>query len=449
MKYHQPYGKPAEVVWGDQPYINGDPSVGRAGSIPPAESIEYPQREIVNLINDVAFVATDADLQQLAKAIQSSRLNYSDDAGTANAYVATLAPRPDDYYSGMVVRLKIANSNAGDSTLALYPLNPKHVVRPDGTNLQQYDVVKGQVATFVYDGAQWVLSGVQAAASGGPIYLTAPIDYYVNGNTGDDAFDGSQAAVGTAPKGPFKTLQRASNAVSKFNLNGFSVVVHVADAANYRMCILPAAAGQGSISWIGNKANPGNCLVSCGDNAISQVCFVAQGVNNSLSGFRLLGNLGTYGGGISVPGATLLFIDNIDWGPTNGTHLTIYNGGTCRLNGAGSDIFRISGPPLGNTYAPACWLSCFGGGRIDIVNLSTPPQFQMINTPMNFANSFANVSDVGVATLLFAGGFANGGACTGVKYRVATNGVINTGGSGINYLPGNSAGIQGSGGQYI
>jgi hypothetical protein len=275
------------------------------------------------------------------------------------------------------------------------------------------------------------------------------LDYYVNGNTGNDTFDGSQAAVGTAPKGPFKTLQRASNAVSKFNLNGFNVTVHVADAANYSMCVLPAASGQGTILWQGNKVNPQNCLVSCGDNAVAQACFIAQGFNNVLSGFRCVGNLGAYGGGIAVPASSQLIIDNITWGPTNGTHLTIYNGGTVRFNGVTTDIFRVDGPPLGNTYAPACWLSCFGSGRCDVVNQSTPPQFQMINTPMNFAGAFMMVSDVGVATMAWTGGYANGTACTGKRYNVQTNGVINTGGAGVNYLPGNVAGTQSYGGQYI
>ena len=46
MKYNQPFG----ISDPNGAYINGDPSAGIAGSIPPAASIEYPQREIVNLI---------------------------------------------------------------------------------------------------------------------------------------------------------------------------------------------------------------------------------------------------------------------------------------------------------------------------------------------------------------------------------------------------------------
>jgi hypothetical protein len=446
MKYNQPYG----VSDVNAPYVNGNPSTGTMGSIPPAASIEYPQREIVNLITNVNIAAPDnGDLQQLAKAIQSSRLNFSADYGTANAYVARLSPAPDDYFTGMVCRLKVGASNAGDSTLALYPLAPKHVVRPDGSVLQQYDLIKDSVATFVYDGAQWVLSGINSAGSGGPIYLAAPLDYYVNGNTGDDAFDGSQAAVSTAPKGPFKTLQRASNAVSKFNLNGFSVTVHVADATNYSQCILPAAAGQGSILWQGNKANPQNCLISCGRNDYAEACFITQGVNNHVSGFKLTGMLGAMGSGIAAPGSTALVIDNIDWGQCNGTHMTVYNGGSVRLDGTTGDTFKISGPPLGNAYAAANWLQCFAAGHVDIVNVGAPPQFVLTNTPMNFAGAFVQSFDVGTVALLFSGGFANGGACTGKKYDARTNGVINTAGSGINYLPGSVAGTTSSGGQYV
>jgi hypothetical protein len=446
MLYNQPYG----VSDPDAPYINGNPSTGTMGSIPPAASIEYPQREIVNLILDASIATPDnADLRQLGKAIQSQRLNFSEDFGTANAYVARLLPAPDDYFTGMVCRLLVGASNAGDSTLALYPLSPKPVTRPDGTILQQYDLIKGSVATFVYGLGKWVLSGINAAGSGGPIYLTAAVDYYVDGNIGNDTFDGSQPALGTAPKGPFRTLQRASDAVSKFNLNGFSVTVHVADANNYRQCVLPAVAGQGSVLWQGNKGVPSNCLVSCGRNDYAEACFIAQGVANQLSGFKLVGNLGAYGGGIAVPGSTQLIIDNIDWGTCNGTQMTIYNGGTVRLSGATADRFTVSGPPLGNVYAPANWLSCFGGGRIDVTNVSTPPQFNVVNTPMNFAGAFIQCSDVAVAAMFFTGGITGASACTGKKFDVRTNGIINTAGQGINYFPGNVAGTYSNGGQYI
>lgn len=81
MKYNQPYGVADEVSLFDHPYVNGDPSIGRQGSIPPAESIEYDQREIVKVIqwasdnkyvdmNGAPCVApTNSLLDQLLKAL--------------------------------------------------------------------------------------------------------------------------------------------------------------------------------------------------------------------------------------------------------------------------------------------------------------------------------------------------------------------------------------------
>lgn len=70
MKYNAPFG----AANPDAPYINGNPSIGVAGSIPPAESIEFPQREIVKAITDAGMVPANDDLGQLSKAIrQTSR----------------------------------------------------------------------------------------------------------------------------------------------------------------------------------------------------------------------------------------------------------------------------------------------------------------------------------------------------------------------------------------
>jgi hypothetical protein len=77
MLYNQPYG----VSDPNAAYINGNPSTGTMGSIPPAASIEFDQREIVAVISYAnAHALTDyngapcaapsnADLTQLAKAI--------------------------------------------------------------------------------------------------------------------------------------------------------------------------------------------------------------------------------------------------------------------------------------------------------------------------------------------------------------------------------------------
>jgi hypothetical protein len=64
MKYQQPVGKAADAA-----YVDGNRSAGIKGDIPPAASIEHPQREIVHVITHVGRTPAADDLQQLRKSI--------------------------------------------------------------------------------------------------------------------------------------------------------------------------------------------------------------------------------------------------------------------------------------------------------------------------------------------------------------------------------------------
>ena len=76
------YNKPFDQTDPNAPYNNGNPATGTDGSIPPAEAIEFPQREIVNVIQwafdhgyldqtgTLCAAPTNLDLQQLRKAIE-------------------------------------------------------------------------------------------------------------------------------------------------------------------------------------------------------------------------------------------------------------------------------------------------------------------------------------------------------------------------------------------
>ncbi len=77
MKYQPPfeYPVPGSLPDGihnsdaDAVYVNADPSTGSEGSIPPAESIEHAQREIVNVIMQAGLTPDHTDLTQLYQAI--------------------------------------------------------------------------------------------------------------------------------------------------------------------------------------------------------------------------------------------------------------------------------------------------------------------------------------------------------------------------------------------
>ncbi|MHC2583656.1 hypothetical protein ACVI1J_004127 [Bradyrhizobium diazoefficiens] len=154
MKYNQPYG----VSDPKAPYINGNPATGQQGSIPPAASIEYPQREIVNLIADANLAVPDnGDLHQLAKAVQSQLLISDDDAGTSNAYQVTMTPAPTAYFKYMTVICKIGNTNTGASVLNVNALGPKPIRHPaDNSELSAGELKQGELAPVVWTAPRWI-----------------------------------------------------------------------------------------------------------------------------------------------------------------------------------------------------------------------------------------------------------------------------------------------------
>ncbi|MHC2277327.1 hypothetical protein ACVME8_003938 [Bradyrhizobium diazoefficiens] len=229
----------------------------------------------------------NGDLHQLAKAVQSQLLISDDDAGTSNAYQVTMTPAPTAHFKYMTVICKIGNTNTGASVLNVNALGPKPIRHPaDNSELSAGELKQGAIACFIYDGVYFHLvwsSGGAASVSGGTIYLTKPVDFYVDANIGNDTYDGLSAAFTTGIHGPFRTLQKASNTINPYNLNGFDVRVHVADG-NYGAFRLPSPSGTGTVSWLGNNPSPANCLVYT-DNytAVSG----SQIGNQIMQGFKL------------------------------------------------------------------------------------------------------------------------------------------------------------------
>jgi hypothetical protein len=176
LQYNQPYG----VSDPNAPYINGNPPTGTMGSIPPAASIEFPQREIVNVISNGGFTPDNADLVQLAKAIQGGKLNYAADSGVANSYQITVTPALLAYLPGNRWFVKIANTNTGPSTLNVNGVGARTIVYGNGDALIAGDLTAGSIAEFWDDGTKFQLcpthtshlSGTRAALSGVKMFPT-------------------------------------------------------------------------------------------------------------------------------------------------------------------------------------------------------------------------------------------------------------------------------------
>src|SRR6516165_2558910 len=170
MDYNQPYGKPPEVVWGDTPYVNGNPSTGIQGSIPPAASIEYPQRELVNLFRNTGLITpSNTDLNQLSKAIQTGMMHYGVDTGTKNNLQVNLQPAPDEYYDGMFIFVVPAIANDSAATINVNALGARNIVRRGGGPVVAGDLPLGYKSLLCYSKLHnnFELYGINFGATGG------------------------------------------------------------------------------------------------------------------------------------------------------------------------------------------------------------------------------------------------------------------------------------------
>ena len=433
MKYNAPYGNSNN----DAPYVNGNPSTGTMGSIPPAESIEHPQREIVNFITDSAVTPSGTDLRQMSKAIQSGKVNYCVDAGSPNFLAITPVPALTAYTAGQQFRISVAHGNTGPMQLNVSGLGWKTVIHGDQTAMVGGEVYTGQIIEVSYNGTNWQMT--TGGVSGSLVMMTTPRDFYCNSITGDDSlYDGTQATV-DAPNahGPFKTLRRALTQMSKFNLSGFPFTIHLADGTYSETTVInaPVPNGSGDVIITGNTATPnlvklfnsgnGSCItIKSGSYIFDGVCFQATQSTPS-----------DVGVGLNVVGAGLAWLKAVGFYACPNFHMVAASGGSISVFG-----------PIG-IYGGAAVAHVAASGNGSIAFWNAPLPTLTIYNPVTFS-AFANAANGGQMAQVYAG-IVNPANVTGNKYLVVANGVIDTHGAGVNYLPGTVAGFASTGGQYV
>ena len=435
MKYNQPYG----VSDPNAPYINGNPSTGTMGSIPPAASIEYPQREIVNFLNDSAVTPDNADLRQLSKSVQNGKVNYCLDQGTPNFIAITPTPPLTGYQLGQYFRIKASSANTGPTQLNVSGIGWAPVVHGNLSQLGAWEINIGQMIEVAWDGNNWqLLTGSQ----GGLIMMTAPRDLYVDSTLGDDTgLDGSQPTVDAAHgHGPFKTLQHATTVMATYNLGGWVFRIHLANG-NYNAPdhMLPVPNGSGSVQLLGNPIDP------------TQVVINPSLINNSDNGQ----SLGFFGGSWLCDGLYLK-----TW---------FYCDSTCQVEVWNMAFGKVQvGSPQVLCQLAATFIMA-GGGTVRIMGDGTTTGTAFIS---GASNAMPHVGPPGsllrvTGNAVYTSGFMvadsgaacgypftsisidAGGSVTGPRYAVSANAIINTGGRGATYFPGTIAGTVSTGGQYL
>ncbi|MFS8051573.1 hypothetical protein QD357_01980 [Rhizobium sp. BR 317] len=412
MLYNQPFDQPSNP---NAPYVNGNPSSGIQGSIIPAAAVEYPQREIIALIQAAGFTPSNSDLSQAAKAIQSGLLNFAIAGGTANALTATLSPVPASLVAGLIVVLNITTPNTGAATLNLNGLGNKSIVNIFGAALIGGELI-GPVS-FTYDGTKWWASVAQPA-------LSANRTYYVNGAGGNDGNNGLTA--GTA----FATIQRAIDVTASLNCNGFAISISVA-SGTYGAFNLRSLAGASSATLTGDTVTPSNVITGA-IGAGGSTGWKVEGLKPTVTGAGAH-NLSVSGGSVTV--------GNMEWPLNNNSGGS--NGGAHMASGAGGTIFItgtqriVGGATIAHMYAA-------DGGAIRAA--ASQPTLNVVNV-VGFT-AFVNAVG-GFINCLYSSITGAANVNNGLKYSVSVNGSINTNGAGVNYYPGPTAGTTATGGQYV
>ncbi len=173
MKYVPPYG----VTDPNAAYVNGNPSTGVEGSIPPADAFNEPLRELHNLVLYNGLTPSDTQLDQVTRAVRRQFVNFGVDTGSVNQLSIALQPAPMGYEKGTPLRVLVGNTNTGACTLNNSGLGNRAIKRPDGSDLQPGDMHAGGIASLVDDGSQYQLTNFLSAPVGTASIVTVKIPY--------------------------------------------------------------------------------------------------------------------------------------------------------------------------------------------------------------------------------------------------------------------------------
>ena len=173
MKYVQPYG----ISDADAPYINGDPSIARQGSIPPAAAFEHPMREIVAVIQKNGLAPDTLDLlavgqgHALAEGQFRRRHRISEHAvGRVRSADYQLLTRPAH------PRPLQEQQHRSRQPSMQAPVACKSA-KPTGAQVASGDLTAGGLIELVYDGAafQMINFGGAGGGTGSIFYYNIPV----------------------------------------------------------------------------------------------------------------------------------------------------------------------------------------------------------------------------------------------------------------------------------
>lgn len=246
--------------------------------------------------------------------------------------------------------------------------------------------------------------------------------------------DGSNSndCLSNTAGGACLTIQGAIDKAVTIDGSGFNVTIQVADGTYTGNINLKPIPGANVISLVGNTGTPANVLLDF-STTTGILCGGATSLlRYTINGFKLQHN--TSGHNLIIAGSGCsLAISNINFGATVGA------GNHMLLNFQGSIVISTNYTISGNTNAHAVITQ---GSILQTAGITVT----LTGTPA-WGTAF-------VVSTTAAVGIMNGntysGAATGARCSITSNSVIDAGGAGATYFPGNSGcAAPATGGQYL
>lgn len=251
--------------------------------------------------------------------------------------------------------------------------------------------------------------------------LTATRTYFVR-TDGNDTNTGLANTSG----GAFLTIQKAIDTVAALDTVIHTVTIQVADGTYTGNTVLKSCVGSGDITIQGNFGTPANVIIS----VTNANCFQFYALGQTVYTIKDLEmRTITSGGCIFGTGQGLVKFSNVRFGVCAGAHISAYFRSQIEANGN----FTTSGNAFWHYFAG------FGG----FIGVSGVTETYSGTPAFSGANANANNGSIirlEASTLT--------GAATGKRYTVTENSVIQTGGGGTSFIPGNSAGTTATSGVY-
>lgn len=251
--------------------------------------------------------------------------------------------------------------------------------------------------------------------------LTGARTYYVRTDGSD-----SNTGLANSATGAFLTLQKAINVVyGTLDLYGNNVTIQVGNGTYTTGVLVDSPqVGKGTITLQGDTTTPSNVVIST--TSADAIKVMGQAVI-SVKGFKLV--TATSGFGILCRDSGVTFITGkMEYGACASGHILSQ---TAQIISE-SISYTISGnAPYHIRASLTGFISVFGC----TVTLTGTPAF---------STAYAQV----LAGVIVASSNSWTNTATGTRYDATLNGVINTGGGGANYFPGNAGGTTATGGQY-